>query len=65
METKIQNIKAKHIRAGYKTVNNQGQPVRIKLIKRIDGAYLITFETGAKAVLMADETLPVTFQAGR
>ncbi len=59
-----QEIKAKHLRAGYKTLNKEGKPVRIKLIIRLKEAYLITFETGAKAVLMPDETLTITFERG-
>jgi len=65
MKYKTQHIKAQHLRAGYKVLNKQGNPVKIASIKRIDNTYLIKFVTGAEVVLYKDETLPVTFNAKR
>lgn len=65
---KIQNIKAKHLKADYKTMNKQGKAVRIKLINKMSdepSLYVITFETGAEVLLAEDETLPISFKPSK
>jgi len=65
MKYKTQHIKAQHLRAGYKVLNKQGNPIKIALIKPMHSFYWVRFETGATTVLATNETLPVTFSAKR
>lgn len=63
---KIQDIRAKYLRKGYKVVSKTGKATKIVLIKKYPGKdvdlYDIMFETGAQVSLEANETLPVTFE---